>query len=79
MQSSVFSSPLELVQELSRLLLLKTSSRRAVWVIVGEVGGAFVLRVFQAHVQPSDADSSVHLVEQEKGTERVNTGPKRPS
>lgn len=76
---SVFSWPLELVQELFLLLLLKTNSCRAVWVIVGEVRGSFVLRVFQTHVLPSDADSSVHLVEQRKGTERVDTGPKRPS
>lgn len=34
---------------------------------MGEVGGSFVLRVFQAHVQPSDADSSVDLVEGERG------------
>lgn len=38
--------------------------------------GSFVLRVFQTHVQPSDADSSVHLAEQRKGTETVDTGPK---
>lgn len=30
---------------------------------MGEVRGSFVLRMFQTHVQPSDANSSVHLAE----------------
>lgn len=47
------------------MLLLKTNACRAIWVIMGEVGGSFILRMFQTHVQPSDANSSVHLAEGE--------------
>lgn len=60
-----FSRPPELVQELCLLLLLEAGASGAVWVIVGEVGGASVLRVFQAHVQAADADSSVDLAGKE--------------
>lgn len=71
---SLFCWPLELIQELSLLLLLKTNACRAVWVIMREVGGSFVLRVFQTHVQTSNADSSVHLVDGETRQTRVNRG-----
>lgn len=63
---SVISWPFELVQELCLLLLLKTNACRAVGVIMGEVGGSFILRVFQTHFQPSNANSSVYLAEAEK-------------
>lgn len=32
---------------------------------MGEVGGSFILGVFQTHIQATDANSSVHLAEAE--------------
>lgn len=63
---SLFSWPFELNQQLRLLFLLKTNACGAVWVVMGEVGGSFILRMFQTHAQPSDANSSVHLAEQSK-------------
>lgn len=61
------------------MLLLEAHSRGAVWVIVGEVGGSSVLRVLQTHAQPPDADSSVHLVEEKRGSRPDPTKPSRVS
>ena len=70
---SVFSWPFKSVQERCLLLLLKTNACRAVWVIVGEVCGSFHLRVFQAHLQTSSDNSSVHLAVAETRHMKVNT------